>query len=205
MVKIAGPTARWIVLCVFIVLCAFPFAWATFTIFKTNPDLYTSGHVPFLYTQKPTFENVTVLFGQTDYLVFVRNTVIVGVIVVVLTLLGSVPAAYAIARLTGSWGSKVGIAIFIVYLVPPTLLFLPMARVVAVLGLTDSIWSLVVVYPTLTMPLSTWLLIGFFRGVPRDIEEQATVDGYSRFGAFWRTVLPLAMPGMLTVAVFSFA
>ncbi|MGH7919790.1 MAG: carbohydrate ABC transporter permease, partial [Candidatus Dormibacteraceae bacterium] len=204
MVRIAGPTARWIVLSVFIVLCAFPFAWATFTIFKTNPDLYTSGHVPFLYTQKPTFENVTVLFGQTDYLVFVRNTVIVGVIVVVLTLLGSVPAAYAIARLTGSWGSKVGIAIFIVYLVPPTLLFLPMARVVAVLGLTDSIWSLVVVYPTLTMPLSTWLLIGFFRGVPRDIEEQATVDGYSRFGAFWRTVLPLAMPGMLTVAVFSF-
>lgn len=205
MSRVAVPTARWIVLSLFVILCAFPFAWATFTIFKTNPDLYTSGHVPFLYNQTPTGQHVGVLFAQTDYLVFVRNTVVVGVLVVVLTLLGSVPAAYAIARLTGSWGSKLGIAIFVIYLVPPTLLFLPMARVVAFLGLTDSIWSLVVVYPTLTMPLSTWLLIGFFRGIPSDIEEQATVDGYSRFGAFWRTVVPLAMPGMLTVAVFSFA
>jgi multiple sugar transport system permease protein len=205
MARIASPFARWVVLAVFIVLCAFPFAWATFTIFKTNPDLYTAGHVPFIYNQAPTFQNVTVLFAQTDYLVFVRNTVIVGVLVVALTLLGSVPAAYSIARLTGSWGSKLGMTIFVIYLVPPTLLFLPLSRVVAGLGLTDTIWSLVLVYPTLTLPLSTWLLIGFFRGIPRDIEEQATVDGYSRFGAFWRTVLPLATPGLLTVAVFSFA
>lgn len=197
--------SRWVVLLLFAVVCAFPFAWATFTTFKSDADLYSVGHVPFLYNSPPTFDHVRVLFTDTNFLTFVRNSVEIGVLVVILTLLVSVPAAYAIARLTGRWGGPLAMGIFIIYLVPPTLLFLPLSRVVADLGLQDTIWSLVLVYPTLTAPFSTWLLVGFFRTVPRDFEEQAMVDGYSRVGAVVRTVLPLAVPGLLTVVIFTFA
>src|SRR6185437_5991744 len=100
----------------------------------------------------------------------------------------SVPAAYSIARLTGRWGGRLAMTVFIFYLVPPTLLFLPLSRIVADLGLQDTIWSLVVVYPTLTAPFSTWLLVGFFRSIPRDIEEQAMVDGYSRAREYPSTI-----------------
>jgi len=196
---------RWVVLLLFALVCAFPFAWAAFTMFKSNDDLYTVGHVPFFYNSPPTLDNLRVLLTETAFGTFVVNSVEIGVIVVILTLLASVPAAYAIARLTGQWGGKLAMLIFIIYLVPPTLLFLPLSRVVAELGLQDSIWSLVLVYPTLTAPFSTWLLVGFFRTVPRDIEEQAMVDGYSRVGAVVRTVLPLAVPGILTVVIFTFA
>lgn len=197
--------SRWVVLALFALLCAFPFAWATFTMFKADSDLYTVGNVPFLYNSPPTLVHISVLFTDTAFLTFVKNSAEIGVIVVALTLLGSVPAAYAIARLTGRWGGWLAMLIFVIYLVPPTLLFLPLSRVVAQLGLQDTIWSLVLVYPTLTAPFSTWLLVGFFRSVPRDIEEQAMVDGYSRAGAIVRTVLPLAVPGLLTVVIFTFA
>jgi multiple sugar transport system permease protein len=197
--------SRWVVLALFIVLCGFPFAWAIITMFKADTDLYSVGHVPFIYNAPPTFEHVRVLLQETAFLTFVRNSFEIGVIVVVITLAISVPAAYAIARLTGQWGGKLAMAVFIFYLVPPTLLFLPLSRIVADLGLQDTIWALVVVYPTLTAPFSTWLLVGFFRSIPRDIEEQAMVDGYSRAGAVVRTVLPLAVPGLFTVVIFTFA
>jgi multiple sugar transport system permease protein len=196
---------RWTVLALFALVSAFPFAWAAFTMLKSNDDLYSVGHVPFLFNSPPTLEHVKVLFTETNFPTFVMNSVEIGVIVVVLTLLVSVPAAYAIARLTGQWGGRLAMAIFIIYLIPPTLLFLPLSRVVAELGLQDTIWALVLVYPTLTAPFSTWLLVGFFRTIPRDIEEQAMVDGYSRVGAVIRTVLPLAVPGLLTVVIFTFA
>jgi multiple sugar transport system permease protein len=197
--------SRWVVMALFILLCGFPFAWAIITMFKADSDLYSVGHVPFLYNSPPTFEHVRVLLQETAFLTFVRNSFEIGVIVVVITLAISVPAAYAIARLTGQWGGKLAMAVFIFYLVPPTLLFLPLSRIVADLGLQDTIWALVVVYPTLTAPFSTWLLVGFFRSIPRDIEEQAMVDGYSRAGAVVRTVLPLAVPGLFTVVIFTFA
>jgi len=196
---------RWVVLALFALVCAFPFAWGAFTMFKSNDDLYTVGHVPFLYNSPPTLDNLKLLFGETAFGTFVLNSLEIGVIVVLLTLLASIPAAYAIARLTGRWGGHLAMLIFIIYLVPPTLLFLPLSRVVADLGLQDTIWSLVLVYPTLTAPFSTWLLVGFFRTIPRDIEEQAMVDGYSRVGAVVRTILPLALPGILTVVIFTFA
>jgi len=196
---------RWTVLALFALVSAFPFAWAAFTMLKSNDDLYSVGHVPFFFNSPPTLEHVKVLFTETNFPTFVMNSVEIGVIVVVLTLLVSVPAAYAIARLTGQWGGRLAMAIFIIYLIPPTLLFLPLSRVVAELGLQDTIWALVLVYPTLTAPFSTWLLVGFFRTIPRDIEEQAMVDGYSRVGAVIRTVLPLAVPGLLTVVIFTFA
>ena len=126
-------------------------------------------------------------------------------LVVLITLIGAVPAAYSLSRLAGKWGEGLGIAIFLVYLVPPTLLFIPLSRVVADLGLRNTWWAMVLVYPTFTIPFCTWLLMGFFKSIPRDIEEQAMIDGYSRLGAIWRAVLPVSIPGMLTVVVFSFA
>ncbi|MGH8570482.1 MAG: carbohydrate ABC transporter permease, partial [Gammaproteobacteria bacterium] len=116
----------------------------------------------------------------------------------------AVPAGYALARLTGRWGERLGIGIFLTYLIPPTLLFIPFSRVIAVLGLQNSLWALVLVYPTFTIPFCTWLLMGFFRSIPRDIEEQAMIDGYSRLAAMRLVVLPLAVSGVLTAAFFSF-
>ena len=121
-----------------------------------------------------------------------------------ITLAVGLPAAYSLARLNMPWAGPLGIAIFFVYLVPPTLLFISLTRVVAILGLQDSTWSLVLVYPTITIPVSVWLLIGFFKAVPRDLEEQAMVDGYSRLSAFVRIVIPLALPGIVAVLVFAF-
>ena len=189
----------------FALFAALPFAWMIFTVFKQNSDLYDPNRNPFLYNDPPTLGNITFLFERTEYATFVRNTLIVAVLVVLITLIGAVPAAYSLSRLAGKWGEGLGIAIFLVYLVPPTLLFIPLSRVVADLGLRNTWWAMVLVYPTFTIPFCTWLLMGFFKSIPRDIEEQAMVDGYSRLGAIWRTVLPVSLPGLLTVVVFSFA
>ena len=188
----------------FVVFAAFPFAWALITMFKQSTDLYSPKNNPFFFNDPPTLEHVRVLFSGTPYGRFLLNTVFVGAVVVGITLLACIPAAYALARLTGRWGERLGIGIFLVYLIPPTLLFIPLSQVVATLGLQDSIWSLVLVYPTITIPVSTWLLMGFFKSIPRDIEEQAQVDGYSRLGAFVRTIVPLAFPGIVAVVVFTF-
>ena len=187
------------------VIAAFPFVWALVTMFKQDRDLYIKDNNPFWFNLAPTFEHVDFLFFDTKFLTFVKNTVIVGLAVVVVTLIISLPAAYALARLQLRWGGRMGIAIFLVYLIPPTLLFIPMTRVVTFLDLQESLWSLILVYPTIMIPISTWLLMGFFKGIPKDIEEQAMVDGYSRIGAVIRTVLPLMVPGIVAVVVFTFA
>ncbi len=189
----------------FTLFAALPFAWMVFTVFKQNTDLYNGKNNPFWYNDPPTLDNVRLLFEQTNYETFVVNTFVVAFFVVIITLLGAVPAAYSLTRLAGRWGEGLGIAIFLVYLIPPTLLFIPMTRVVAELGLQNSRWSMVVVYPTFTIPFCTWLLMGFFKSIPWDIEEQAMIDGYSRIGAIWRAVLPISIPGILTVIVFSVA
>jgi len=183
---------------------AFPFLWSTITMFKQDGDLYTKANNPFWFTDPPTLEHLTYLFTNTEFVTFVWNTVLVGLAVVVITLVVSVPAAYSLARLVGRWGERMGIAIFLVYLIPPTLLFIPMSRVVSALGLHESLWSLIVVYPTITIPISVWLLMGFFKGIPRDIEEQAMVDDLTRAGAVLRTIIPLVFPGMVAVTVFAF-
>jgi multiple sugar transport system permease protein len=132
------------------------------------------------------------------------NTAFVGVLVVFITLVFSLPAAYALARLTGRWGQRIGIAIFLTYLIPPTLLFIPLSRIVATLGLQDTIWSLVLVYPSFTIPFSVWLLMGFFKSIPGELEDAAMVDGLTRFGAFFRLVVPISISGILTVVIFTF-
>ena len=203
--RIGGRGALYAAAFFFAVFAALPFAWMILTVFKKNTDLYDPNRNPFLFNEPPTWENIGYLLQKTQYLTFVRNTLIVAVLVVIITLIGAVPAAYSLSRLAGRWGEGLGIAIFLVYLVPPTLLFIPLSRVITVLGLRNTWWAMVVVYPTFTIPFCTWLLMGFFKSIPRDIEEQAMVDGYSRLGAIWRTVLPVSLPGLLTVVVFSFA
>jgi multiple sugar transport system permease protein len=183
---------------------AAPFVLMLITTFKQDRDLYRTQNNPFIYNDPPTLENLRLLFQDTNYLIFVRNSAIVGILVVIITLLIAVPAAYALARLAGHWGERAGIAIFLVYLVPPTLLFIPLFRVVTTLNLNDSIWSMVLVYPTISIPFSTWLLMGFFKSIPRDLEEAAMVDGYSRLMAFFKVVMPLSVSGVIAVVVFTF-
>ena len=133
------------------------------------------------------------------------ETVLVGLSVVAITLVLALPAGYGVAQLSGRVGQSMGVAIFLTYLVPPTLLFLPLSRVVSRLGLQDKLWSLILVYPSFTIPFSTWLLMGFFRTIPRELEEAALVDGASRLKALTRIVFPISIPGILTVVIFSFS
>jgi len=183
---------------------AFPFVWMLITAFKRTSDLYDLKHNPFLFYEPPTLEHVKRLFFETLYGQWLLNTAFVGILVVLITLLLAVPAGYALARLTRNWGAKLGIGIFLTYLVPPTLLFIPLSRVVVNLHLDDSLWSLVLVYPSFTVPFSAWLMMGFFKAIPKDVEEAAMVDGYSRMGAFVRVVVPISFSGILTIAIFSF-
>src|SRR3989442_14315689 len=197
-------TVQMLVLTIFTALLAFPFYWMGIATFKQNIDLYATDNNPFIFNLPPTLNHLRYLFGETQFVRWLGNTALVGVIVVAITLVLALPAAYALARLTGRWGERLGIAIFLTYLVPPTLLFIPLSRVVAVLGLQDTIWSLVLVYPSVTVPFSLWLLMGFFKSIPRELEDAAMVDGLTRFGAFVRLVVPISLSGILTVVIFAF-
>ena len=190
----------------FAILLAFPFYWMVWTAFKGNLDLYNVQNVPYKFSQdSPTTANFTFLFESTQYATWAKNTLVVGALVVLITLLLSLPAAYSLARLAGGWGQSIGVGIFLTYLVPPTLLFLPLSRVIAELGLQDRLASLVLVYPSFTVPFSTWLLMGFFRTIPRELEDAALVDGASRLKTLAYVVFPLSLPGILTVVIFTFS
>ena len=197
-------TVRWGILIVFSAGLAFPFYWMLITTFKRTSDLYDLKNNPFLFHEPPTLEHLRLLLEETLFPRWLWNTTLAGVCVVAITLLLALPAAYALARLTGPWGERLGIAIFLTYLVPPTMLFIPLSRVVAALGLQDTIWSVVVVYPSFTIPFSTWLLMGFFKSIPPELEDAAMVDGLTRFQAFRKLVVPVSLSGILTVVIFSF-
>src|SRR6516165_7150409 len=188
----------------FVVLTAFPFYWMLITSLKSNPDLYNVTNIPFWFNEAPTLEHFEYLFTQTLFARWLLNSLIIGLCVTAITLLAALPAGYSLARMTGRTGEALGIGIFLTYLVPPTLLFLPLSRIVASLGLQHSMWSLVLVYPTFTIPFCTWLLMGFFKAMPPEIEEAAIVDGCSLFGAFIKMAIPLSLPAILTVVIFTF-
>lgn len=202
--KLGPRVTKVLVLLFFVVLLAFPFYWMFIAAFKQNVDLYNVEANPFIFNLKPTLDHIKLLFTETRYVRWLGNTALVGALVVFITLLLSIPAAYALARLTGRWGERIGIGIFLTYLVPPTLLFIPLSRVIAILGLQDTIWSLVLVYPSVTIPFSIWLLMGFFKSIPRELEDAAMVDGLTRFGAFVKLVVPISLSGILTVVIFTF-
>jgi multiple sugar transport system permease protein len=192
----------------FMAFAGFPFYWMFITAFKQNRDLYVGAfdtrHVPWIFNDPPTLEHVRLLFGHTDFLRWVANTLLVVVAVVIITVVLAVPAGYSLARLAGRWGERLGMGIFFTYLIPPTLLFIPFSRVIALLGLQNSLGALILIYPTITVPFCTWLVMGFVRSVPWDIEEQAMIDGYSRLAVIVRVAPRLILPGILTVVVFTF-
>lgn len=188
----------------FVLFAAAPFYIMLVTMFKRNHDLLNPANNPFFFTEPPTLDHVKLLFLQSLYPEFLLNTVLVGIAVVVITLVLAVPAAFSLARVAGGWGQSLAIGIFLTYLVPPTLLFIPLSRIVSFFGLEDSLWSLILVYPTFTVPFCTWLLMSFFKAIPKDIEEQALIDGCSRVSAFFRVLFPLAVPGIITAIVFAF-
>jgi len=202
--RLAAGGTHFGIVAAFTIFSAFPFYWMLITTFKRTSDLKNRTHNPFIYNEPPTLEHLRVLFAETLYARWLGNTLLVGLIVVAVTLVLALPAGYALARLSGRWGEQLGIGIFLTYLIPPTLLFIPMSRVIGDLGLQDSLWSLVVVYPSFTVPFCTWLLMGFFKAIPRDLEEAAMIDGHSRFGAFVKVVIPISVSGILTVVIFSF-
>src|SRR5690349_1424901 len=179
--KIGPKAVKTLILVVFTVLLAFPFYWMVIATFKQNVDLYNVENNPFIFNMKPTLDHLRLLFNETSYVRWLANTAFVGVIVVIITLFLALPAAYALARLTGRWGQRVGVMIFLTYLVPPTLLFIPLSRVIANLGLQDTLWALILVYPSFTVPFSIWLLMGFFKSIPKELEDAAMVDGLTRF------------------------
>jgi multiple sugar transport system permease protein len=185
---------------------AYPFYWMLWTALKTDADLYNVDNNPYGFgSGSPTGRNIRFLFEETEYGQWLQNTVVVGIVVVIVTLVLALPAGYALARLSGSWGQTMGIGIFLTYLVPPTLLFLPMSRVVSELGLQDRLLSLMVVYPSFTVPFSIWLMMGFFKTIPRELEDAALIDGASRLGSLVRVVFPISLPGILTVVIFTFS
>ena len=196
----------WLVVGPFAIVLAFPFYWMLQTSLKSELDLYNTENNPFGFGEgSPTLDNYRFLFSDTQYAHWLLNTVLVGLAVVAITLAVSLPAGYALARLSGRWGQTLGVGLFLVYLVPPTLLFLPLSRVIAELGLQDRLGSLVLVYPGFTIPFSTWLLMGFFKTIPRELEDAAQVDGASRLRTLISVIFPISLPGILTVVIFSFS
>jgi multiple sugar transport system permease protein len=202
--RIAGRAGHAGILTFFVTFLAFPFYWMVITTFKTTQDLHNIGNNPYLFNDPPTLRHLSVLFEDTQYLQWLFNTGFVGVVVVVITLLLAVPAGYALGRMTGVWAQTLGVAVFLTYLVPPTILFIPFSRIIATLGLQDSVWSLILVYPSFTVPFCTWLLMGFFKAIPRDLEDAAMIDGLSRLGAFIKVVMPISTAGILTAIIFTF-
>jgi multiple sugar transport system permease protein len=187
----------------FAVLLGFPFVWMAITSLKPEFQVYDPTKV---WSFHPTLASYGYLLHHTGYVRWIRNSCLVGLAVVTITLVVSMPAGYALARLSGHVGRALGVGIFLTYLVPPTLLFLPLSRVIAqYLHLSDRLWALIVVYPSFTIPFAIWLLMGFFKTIPQELEDAALVDGCSRFGALMRIVFPISLPGILTVVIFTFS
>jgi multiple sugar transport system permease protein len=198
-------TLRGLALGIYTLVTVFPFYWMIITMLKQNSDLYNETNNPLWFNAPPTLSNIQYLLEQTRFMTWMGNSLIIGVGVVLITLVTAVPAGYALARLRLQGAEQLGIIIFATYLIPPTLLFIPLTRVVHVLGLSNTIWSLVLILPTISIPFSVWLLMGFFKNVPFEIEEAALVDGATRRQAVLHVVLPISRAGIAAAGMFAFA
>jgi multiple sugar transport system permease protein len=188
----------------FVFFALFPFYYMVITSLKSDAELYNLKAVPFLIRTGVITDHYRFLFEKTDFLIWMKNSLIISVVATSVSLVISMLAGYSLARLRFPGVNSFGTAVFITYLVPPTLLFLPLSQVVVWLGISDTIWSLIVTYPTFLVPFSTWLLMGYFRTIPREVEECALVDGASRMQTLVRIVLPMAIPGIVCVTLFGF-
>ena len=180
-----------------------PFYWMVITALTPNSELYAAGRNPLL-VRAPSLEHFIYLFTKTDFVAWTWNTLLISSLATGISLVLGVPAGYALARLRFPGAGLVGIGVVVTYLVPSSLLFIPMLQIMVNLGLVDSYWALVVVYPTFLAPFVTWLMAGYFRTIPSELEECARIDGSSRMGALWRIAVPLARPGIVSAGIFSF-
>src|SRR5947209_19237696 len=198
---------RWVTLYVpigvFLLVLLFPFYWMVMTSFKSNEELMSKAANPF-WIVKPTLAHFEKLLLRTEYPQWLWNTILVSVVATFISLFAAVLAAYAIERLRFRGSRQVGLSIFFAYLVPPSILFIPLALIVFKLGLFDSVWALILTYPTFLIPFCTWLLMGYFRSIPYELEECALVDGASRWQILTRILLPLSVPGLISAGIFAF-
>src|SRR5258708_2502722 len=188
---------------VFLFVLLFPFYWMGTTSVKPNAELLSRAGNPF-WVAAPTLEHFRHLVFETPYPEWMWNTVIVSVTSTFFSLAASVFAAYAIERLRFRGSRQVGLAIFLAYLVPPSILFIPLAAIVFQLGLFDTRWALILTYPTFLIPFCTWLLMGYFRSIPFELEECALIDGATRWQILVKIILPLAVPGLISAGIFAF-
>jgi len=187
----------------YLVFLLFPFYWMINTVFKSDQELYNLKLNPF-YIHDATLDNIIKLFTETIFLRWMANTFFVAITATIISLVASLLAAYAIQRLQFKTSGPTGVAIFLSYLIPQTILFIPLAHVVFKLRLWDSLWSLVLTYPTFLIPFCTWLLMGYFKSIPKEMEECAMIDGASRIKIFRKIILPLCLPGVLSAGIFCF-
>ena len=190
-------------LATFLFVLLFPFYWMAITSFKPNKELLSRDGNPF-WIVEPTLAHVKKLLFDTSYPEWMWNTMLVSVVSTFASLAASVLAAYAIERLRFRGARHVGLAIFLAYLVPPSILFIPLASVVFQLGLFDTRLALILTYPTFLIPFCTWLLMGYFRSIPYELEECALIDGATRWQILTRILLPLAVPGLISAGIFAF-
>jgi multiple sugar transport system permease protein len=187
----------------FLIVTLFPFFWMFITSIKPNAELYNVRMNP-LYVLKPTLEHFRYLMRETIFLTWAYNTLYVSTLSTAISLVTGIMAGYALSRLRFRGAGGMAVGIFVTYLVPPTLLFIPLADVVRAFGLLDTPWSLILTYPTFLIPFCTWLLMGYFKTIPRELEECAMIDGATRLQAMVKIVLPLALPGILSAGIFAF-
>ena len=190
----------------FLVFVLLPFYWMTITSFKQDRNIFDPKANPFWFNMAPTLKHYINLINpdKTDFLIWVQNSLMVAAMVTVISVSIGIMAGYSLARLRYKGAETIGSSVFITYLVPPSLLFLPLSHVIGQLGLMETRWAMVLSYPTFLVPFCTWLLMGYFRTIPKEIEECALVDGCTRIQALLRIVLPVAIPGIITAALFSF-
>jgi len=188
---------------IFVFVLLFPFYWMAITAFKPDSELISREGNPFLVIG-PTLAHFKKLLFDTAYPDWLWNTVVVSVVSTFVSLAAAVLAAYAIERLRFKGSRQVGLSIFLAYLVPPSILFIPLAAIVFQLGLFDTRWALILTYPTFLIPFCTWLLMGYFRSIPYELEECALIDGATRFEILWKIILPLAVPGLISAGIFAF-
>jgi multiple sugar transport system permease protein len=190
-------------LAAFLIVLLFPFYWMIVTTFKPNDELLSREGNPF-WVKNPTLAHLKKLLFDTAYPDWLLNTIVVSVVATFISLFAAVLAAYAIERLRFKGSRYVGLSIFLAYLVPPSILFIPLAAIVYKLQLFDSRLALILTYPTFLIPFATWLLMGYFKSIPLELEECALIDGASRLQILVKIILPLAVPGLISAGIFAF-
>jgi multiple sugar transport system permease protein len=196
--------ASYFFLVLFIIFFLFPPYYMLITSFKTNEEISSLAGNPWIINQAPTLDHYRNLLFNTSFLVYFRNTVIVAVSTVTISMIVSILAAYSLARMRFLGSATLATGVFLTYLVPETLLFIPLFKIVGGLGLLNSYWALVLVYPTLAVPFCTWILIGYFSSIPRELDEAALIDGCNHFQMLTKIFIPVALPGIIAATIFAF-